>query len=261
MKNIYPIVALLLTLTLTACQNGTRKVVEANEKFINIDSTLDAIQDQQYVAELQPLKQQLNEQLDGVICYAPQPLTIALPECTMLNFATDALFDMAVHFFNEHNKPALVDLAVVNRGGMRCEWTAGDITKRSVFELMPFDNKLVLITLTGQDLIDLFNIFAQQGGQGVSRQVRFVIAKNQQGQAYAKNITISGKPIEPQAVYYVATSDYLSTGTDNMTPLAKYIDKLDTGYLIRQLYIDYLQLLTANGKQLTPQLDGRITIE
>ena len=84
------------------------------------------------------------------IGYAPERLWVREPECPMLNWATDALWEAAKAVY-----PGKVDIAIVNMGGMRCEWPAGPVTKGSVFELMPFDNELVVLTLKGLDIIAL----------------------------------------------------------------------------------------------------------
>lgn len=243
----------LLPLLFVACQPQQRRVTNAQEQTIPVDARMDEHQDTDYLQTLAPIKEQLNEQLDIVIGNAPEPLTVGQIECSMLNFASDALQDMAKQVAQQQP-----DFAIVNRGGMRCEWAAGDITIRSVYELMPFDNKLVILTLQGQDIIDLCNIFATQNGQGLSRELRMKIA-DKGGKPVATDILLNGKPILPEAVYYVATSDYLSGGNDHMYPLADYSAIENTDLLIRELYIEYVKQLTAKRLPVKGYMDGRIT--
>jgi 2',3'-cyclic-nucleotide 2'-phosphodiesterase (5'-nucleotidase family) len=80
-----------------------------------IDSTLDAIQDTQYIAYMEPIKAELEAQLNAPIGYAPKDLEVYQPECPMLNWASDALLAIARDLC-----PESVDVAVVNIGGMRC---------------------------------------------------------------------------------------------------------------------------------------------
>ena len=210
-----------------------------------IDSTLDAIQDSSYLADIAPIKQALEQQLNAPIGYAPRALEVYQPECPMLNWASDALFEVAKQLY-----PEQVDLAVVNIGGMRCNWGAGDITFRHVFELMPFDNELVVLTMNGKEILALCDVFAKSGGQGVAG-LRMV-AKN----GIVRSAKIAGKDILLEAYYTVATSDYLSQGNDGMTPLKNHESMWKSERKIRDLYIEYIQQV----KTVEAQVDGRMDV-
>ena len=229
-----------------SCTHNPKQIVSAQETLISIDSTADAIQDTAYLRLLEPKKDSLNKMLDVVIGHAREDMRVHQPECTMLNWATDALYEMARQVYSGQ-----VDFAITNIGGIRCNWQAGDITLRHVYELMPFDNRLVILSMQGSDITELCNIFAMQGGQGVSRQLRMEIADGK-----VRNIRLNGKKIVPEAVYYVATSDYLSTGADHFTPLTKAIDKTDTHRKIRDLYIEYIK----QNPEVKSTTDGRMKI-
>lgn len=164
----------------------------------------------------------------------------------MLNWASDALLSMARQLCPNH-----VDIAVVNIGGMRTDWAAGDITRRHIFELMPFDNELVVLTMTGDEILNLCNVFVQRGGEGVAG----LRMKARNGKLISA--TIAGKPILPTAYYTVATSDYLSQGNDGMTPLAQYQDLWRSEEKIRDLYIEYVQQV----KTVQAVIDGRMDIQ
>ena len=150
--------------------------------------------------------------------------------------------------------PEHVDVAVVNIGGMRCNWGAGDITFRHVFELMPFDNMLVVLTLKGSDLQQLCEIFAYSGGQGIAgMRIKAFGDKVMQQDAL---VTIGGKPIEMDKTYTVATSDYLSQGNDGMVPLKNYVEMWNSEEKIRDLYIEYIEQV----KTVEAKVDGRMDI-
>ena len=246
MKSMKKIVLfILLTFTFVACHKSGQ-VISKSSQIHMIDSTLDAIQDTQYIAYLAPIKAELEAQLNEAIGYAPEPLGVYQPECPMLNWATDALWTMA-----QQCCPGPVDIAVVNIGGMRCNWGAGDITFRHVFELMPFDNELVVLTLSGKDILELCQVFAVTGGEGAAgMQIRVKDGKVTQA-------TIAGKPIEPSAYYTVATSDYLSQGNDRMVPLKNHVEMWKSEKKIRDLYIEYIQQV----KVIQAKVDGRFVIE
>lgn len=242
MKKIVLYVFVLLVFA--ACQHP-RVVISKSSKIHMIDSSLDAVVDKEYVEYLAPIKADLEEQLNVVIGYAPEAMKVHQPECTMLNWATDALLAMARQY-----SPEPVDIAVVNIGGMRCNWGKGNITFKHVFELMPFDNELVVLTLSGQDLLDLCQIFAKNGGEGASG----MQIKVSNGVVTA---TIAGEAVDPTRQYKVATSDYLSQGNDGMLPLKKSSNIWRSEQKIRDLYIEYIQ----QKGVVEAQIDGRFVIE
>lgn len=231
-------------IVLCSCQKQMR-VASVSTEAIAIDASLDSLQDTAYLAVLAPKKALLEQEMNVVLGHAPEPLTVYPPECPMLNWASDALLIKARQLY-----PGRVDMAVVNIGGMRCEWAAGDITRRDVFQLMPFDNELVVLTLQGQDILELCQVFAEDGGQGVAG-LRMAAEDKQLIDA-----TIDGKSIVPEAYYTVATSDYLSGGTDHMTPLTHATELWRSDRLIRDLYLEAVQ---EQGTIVAP-VDGRMDV-
>ena len=244
MKTTIYITICILSLMMSACHRPMH-VAKAVGEILMIDSPLDAIQDTDYLESMAPIKADLEEQLGAPIGYAPVALTVHQPECTMLNWASDALWAKACEL-----SPEQVDMAVVNIGGMRCNWAAGNITFKHVFELMPFENELVVLTMQGKDILDLCDIFAQTGGQGVAG-LRMV-AEN----GAVKSVKIAGKEVMPDAYYTVATSDYLSQGTDGMIPLKNHVSVWKSDKKIRDLYIEYIKQV----KTVESVIDGRMAI-
>ena len=233
---------LLASICLSACNMPLRVL---STRVLMVDSTFDAVQDTNYLADLAPIKANLEQQLGIPIGHAPKGLEVHQPECTMLNWACDALLAMARQL-----SPKPVDMAVVNIGGMRCSWGAGDITFRHVFELMPFDNELVVLTMTGKDLLALCDIFAATGGQGVAG-----LRMEAKG-GVVKSAKIADKDILPDAYYTVATSDYLSQGNDGMVPLKNFVAMWKSEKKIRDLYIEYIQQV----QTVEAQVDGRMSV-
>ena len=230
---------------LPACHKQV-KVTSVSTEAIPVDASADAIQDLNYLAELEPIKEALEAEMNVQIGYAPEAMWVGSPECPMLNWATDRLWEAAKQYYD-----GPVDIAIANMGGMRCAWDAGPVTKEMVFELMPFDNQLVVLTLKGSDIIALCESFARYGAQGVAG-MRVKIVDNQ-----LADVQIGGKAVDPNATYTVATSDYLSGGADHMEALKNYSERWNSDLLIRDLYLEAVQ----TQDTLRAAVDGRMTFK
>ena len=228
----------------TACHRQVQ-VVSATTEAIPVDASADAIQDSSYIAYLAPTKAALEAEMNIRIGYAPERMWVGEPECPMLNWATDALWEAAKKVY-----PGQVDIAVANMGGMRCVWDAGPVTKRSVFELMPFDNELVVLTLKGEDILALCESFVRYGGQGVAGMRVTAV------DGTLAEVTIAGQAVDPQASYTVATSDYLSGGADHMDALTHYTECWKSDLLIRDLYLEAVQ----QQATIRAVVDGRMNL-
>lgn len=236
---------------MVSCSQKPSRVVSVETEVIRIDSTFDAVQDSAYLAELQPLKDSMDRMLNEVIGYVPEAMSAYQPESPLLNWAADALL-----FPVRMQHPDKADFSVVNIGGLRCNWPEGDLTIRSIFELMPFENQVVILTMSGADVLLLADQMAVQGGQGTSGMTLVINAKT----GKAEDVRIGGKAVEPERDYYVVTSDYLSGGADGMDALTRFKEREYTGIKIRSQYIDYVKTLTANHQPVAAICDGRVRV-
>jgi len=109
-----------------------------------------------------------------------------------------------------------VDLAIMNKGGIRNSLAKGVITKGDIMTMLPFDNRIVVLDIKGSDLLDNLKVMAGQGGNGLSRGMD--VSYDSSGVVSA---TLGGTPLDPQATYRLATISYLANGGDYMAPLKK----------------------------------------
>lgn len=174
-----------------------------------------------------------------------------IPESPLMNFAADALMEMA----QLHSKQK-IDIALTNKGGLRSNIAAGTITFGDVYNVFTFENRLAYLTLNGEQLTQLCREIAKAGGEAISG-MRLEITK----EGELLNATVGEMAIEPQGTYRIATLDYLSQGNDNLTTLAQGTELEITGYLLRDLMVEYIKNETANGRKISAACDGRITIK
>lgn len=186
-----------------------------------------------------------------VVGEAATTLKAYLPESPLMNFAADALMEMAQRYSGEK-----VDIALTNIGGLRSDLNAGTITFGDVYNVFNFDNRLTLLTLNGEQLMQLCNEIAAAGGQAISG-MKMTITKERK----LVDATVGGKAIEPQATYRIATLDYLAQGNDKLTTLALGSDVDMTKHLLRDLMVEYIKELAARGEKVDAECDGRITIK
>lgn len=239
--------SLFIILCLAACTKteGVRQVTSVHTEALKVDSSCDAIRDTAYLSHLAPVKAVVDKEMNVRVGYVPQTLWVGAPECPLLNWLTDALWDAA-----KASYPGTVDAAIVNMGSVRGEWREGDLTYGQIYTVMPFENQLVVIALTGNDMIELCDSFASYGPQGVAG-MRVTIVDEQ-----VADIRIGGQPVNPKKTYHVATSDYLTGGADHMTALTRYTDLWNSEMPIRDLYIRAAK----EQDTIRAAVDGRMTI-
>ncbi|SEK96013.1 5'-nucleotidase C-terminal domain-containing protein [Parapedobacter koreensis] len=205
--------------------------------------------DSAYIRYYLPYKQQLEAEMDRVIGHLDVNLTKGdnAPETLLGNFFADALLAEGRKSYPD------AEFSFGTKGGLRIELQRGDITIGHLFELMPFENELVLLELSGQNVQQLAQFIASTGGQPISG-IRMKIKDNQ-----PVDVQIAGKPIDTSRTYKLLTYDYLANGGDNSRGLENPVNRINLGKKVRETLIDYVSQQTREGKHINTQLDGRIT--
>lgn len=137
-----------------------------------------------------------------------------------------------------------VDCCIMNKGGIRINMPAGVVSEGVIGSMFPFDNRYVVLELTGQELIDALAVMAGRGGDAVSKELSATFNDKKE----LTSAKINGKKIDPKKIYNVATIDYLANGGDYMEPFknAKRLWVDDEKYGVHVL--QYVKDLKAAGK-------------
>jgi 2',3'-cyclic-nucleotide 2'-phosphodiesterase (5'-nucleotidase family) len=203
--------------------------------------------DSSVLSFLTPYSHTVNTTMNDVVGVAEKALDKTQPEGTLGNFMADALLEMAREKYNTK-----VDVALVNFGGIRLtQLAAGNVTNGKIFELMPFDNLLIIQKLKGDVLQQLLDLSAGKGGWPVAGMTMKL--KNKK----AVDVLIDGKPLDLNAVYTVANSDFVANGGDNADML-RTIAQIANGYLMRDAILEYIKKLKAQGKNITANIENRV---
>lgn len=208
--------------------------------------------DSNIIITYQPYKIQLDAEMNRVIGYTAVDLTrnTDLPESVLGNFFADAVAAQAKKIVPN------VDLVFpTTKGGLRNDIAKGEITVTDIFELMPFENQLVLCELKGSDVYTLLQYIAATHGQPVAGLKMKIVNK------LPENIFISNKAFDAKKTYLVLTSDYIANGGDNAKGFANPISRKNIGLLVRDALLNETKVIQAAGKQIHAKLDGRITTD
>lgn len=147
-----------------------------------------------------------------------------------------------------------VDFALQNYGGLRLPSLAkGELTVGEVYELMPFDNQLVVLNLNGVVMKKLVDAIADKNGWPVSRGLSFVIEDRK-----ATDILINGQPFDPSKTYRAAVPDYVANGGDQSDYLTD-LDQEESGVFIRDIIIEHLEELQEHKLPIVIDHTERIT--
>ncbi len=235
---------------LASCQ--THYEVTAVEAYrMPMDSVWDTIPDEAVRTLLSPYKVRVDSVMNEVKGEAAVSMDRFRPESPLSNLIADVL-RLAAKDVTGH--PA--DMGLVNIGGIRNALTQGNITTENIYEILPFENSLCVLTLKGVHLRALLENIAARGGEGVSG-VKMTI----DSQRRVLDARIGGQPISPDRLYTIATIDYLAEGNDGMTALKQARDRIcPEGATLRGLFVKYVEQQTAAGKKITAKIEGRICL-
>lgn len=188
---------------------------------------------------INPYRNHINKDLDNVLAYCPETMDKSKGEwqTNIGNLMADLTVEMANPVFQSREKKA-IDICLLNHGGIRSIIPKGNVTTRTAYEVMPFENSLVVVELKGDQLKEMADYIIKERKPHPLSGLKIVFDKNSK---VVKSLTVKGKAIENQNIYYVVTSDYLSNGGDKMDFFKKTDKVHDLHYKLRNVIIDYFK--------------------
>jgi 5'-nucleotidase/UDP-sugar diphosphatase len=218
-----------------------------NKKLSRMDAKLISVKDVRpdpdIVRILEPFNDKVKVKMAEVVGEATGDLTYS-------RNAESPLADVVADAFRERGN---TQIAIHNIGGIRAKIVKGTITWGKVFEVLPFQNTIVTLKMTGAQLKRTFE-------RGLVTTVGMVAVSGVRVQFDRTRVVSAlmpdGSVVDDATLYTVTTNDFVLAGGDEFTEFAKGTDIIDTGIFLRDVLVDYIK----EHRTLSPKPDGRIVV-
>lgn len=217
------------------------KRLEINDSITGISKIEDFIK---------PFREHVNKNLDSVLAYSADTYSKTDGDLNTAigNLMADAVLEEASPIFESRTNNK-IDIVILNHGGIRATLSKGNVTPRNAYELMPFDNSVVVTELKGSHVNEMI-AYLQKAKRAHPISGLSITLDNDYKLLESK---VKGEDIDENRMYYVATNDYLYNGGDRMD----FLKKSDTlhllDYKIRNILIDYF----SKKDTIKPVIDNR----
>lgn len=241
---------LLNIFVFTACKEQHLQLIKIEGKEISITDSIDT--NSEIEAYIKPFRDRIERDLDSVLAYSVDTYSKKDGELNTAigNFMADAVYSESNPVFKSRTGKD-IDMVLLNQGGIRSILSKGNVTKRSAFGLMPFENSIVVVALKGTQIDRLVDYLTKAKKAHPISGLKLKLDKNDK----VVEAKIKGENIEKDKTYYVATNDYLYNGGDNMSFFKTNDSLYVLDYKIRNALIDkFIKLDTVN-----PVIDDRFT--
>lgn len=249
LKNIIYKNFFLLTfiIVLSSCQKKEH-LVQVEGIRIEINDTIPNNFDIE--AFIKPYRLHVNKTLDSVLAYAPEAYSKrdGILNTAIGNLMADIVLEQSNPFFMSKTKNA-IDMVLLNHGGIRASIPKGNITARTAYQVMPFENSIIVAEMKGIHIRKLIEYLQKARKAHPISGLKLTVDKD----FNIVSALINNTEINDEEVYFVATNDYLYNGGDEMYFFehAERTHKLN--YKIRNAMIDYFTKVDT----ISPIIDDR----
>jgi len=244
---------LIVCFCVFSCKKDNYILNQTKHENISISDSIDAnIRIDSFVT---PYRIHLNKTLDSALAYAPQTYSKKdygnenSLNTAIGNFMADVVFTQGNPIFESRTGKS-IDAVLLNHGGIRSVISKGNISSRTAYQVMPFENSIVVAALSKTQIEEMITYLRKQKKAHPISNMMLLLNKDNS----LKNVTINNKPIENRT-YYIATSDYLVNGGDGMDFFKKNDTIYNLDYKIRNSLIDFF----VKTDTINPKTDNRFT--
>lgn len=221
---------------LFSCKQDKGQLSKISAVQLQIDTSLASVDS--IDAFVKPFKKRIDEVLDSTLAYAPKAILLrdGILNTSMGNLMADIVLEETKPVFKSKTTKD-VDFAVLNHGGIRSILSAGNVTARHGYEIMPFENYISVVELSGSAVRELIGFLISAKKPHPFAGMQIVLSKN----GALESVDINGSPFDENRNYFVATSDYLVQGGPSIGFFNQTVSITDTGYLLRNAIIDHFK--------------------
>lgn len=209
------------------------------------------------VALIQEYRKELDATMRVVVGHSAMYMPKGKPESLLSNLVADFTYELGKNYCAQNNLPYTVEASIVNTGGLRKAMPQGAITLGDVYEISPFENKLLIVALYGKDLRKLFDHITRIGGEGIGN-VQLKASKETQK---LQEALIGGHPLQDEKLYHIISIDYLINGGDGMVAFGQRVATTDINLKSRDALLEYVKQENKANRPLQSALDNRISYE
>ena len=210
--------------------------------------------------ELSKYRDSISKEMNMVINHSLITMEVGCPEGLLGDFISDlSILYIKKNFPENKFNP---DFCILNNGGFRNSLNKGSITIGDVFQIMPFDNYLLILEIKGNEMNDLINYIKEKSTTNISRKsgvplsgIRVKISGDK-----VSRCMINNQMYDPLKTYKVLTTNYLASGGDDMDFFKNCKTIFNTKLLLRDVIIKYIEELGENNIKINTQFDGRVQI-
>lgn len=236
-----------LFLTIVACRPTRTFLADEKVSKYRLSVTDSLAADPSVEAMIVPYRSKLEGQMNEVLGTTAKELSFGNGESLMGNWACDIILKQANTYYGKK-----VDITAINQGGLRIRsLPKGAITRGKLYELMPFDNALLILTTDSTGMDKFFQFMASKGGWPLAG-ASYHIHDNK-----AEHIMIGSEPLSNKRPYTICLSDFIANGGDN-ADMFKNMKRENLNKLMRDAFIEGVIDETRKGKLLDAQIDNRI---
>ena len=242
------IIALFLCCFFSCKQENHLTRIEGDRLEIN-DSLVTDNSIEEYI---KPYRANVNKNLDSIISYSKDTYSKMDGELNTAigNLMADLVYEEANPIFKSRTNKD-IDMVLLNHGGIRAIISKGPITERTAFEVMPFENSIVVVEMKGKYVNELIEYLRRAKRAHPIKGLKLTLGPSDE----LVEATINGKAIDTAKTYNVVTNDYLYYGGDRMDFLGKGDSLHILDYKIRNAMIDHFK----KHDTIQPVRDDRFT--
>ena len=242
------LVKIIMIISLILSCNNSRILVNTDGKNISINREIEAVKQVEDI--INPYKLNLDKTMNKVLSFSVDNYSKNDGDYNTAigNLMADAVLELTNPVFKDRTEKN-IDMVLLNHGGIRSILPKGKVTTKTAYKLMPFENSVVVAALKGSVVFEMINYLKISNKAHPISGLELVINADN---SY-KKIQIGGKAVDSEKLYYIATSDYLYKGGDQMEFFKKSDTLYKLNYKIRNVLLDYFSI----HDTLNPEADQR----